>query len=77
MSELAIRTLIDQGPDSVDSSVMCPFSFVSGLENEFSGRSCCFSGPGSFTGEDVAEFHVHGGAAVVSGVLTALGRLSS
>ncbi|XP_054837529.1 tRNA modification GTPase GTPBP3, mitochondrial [Eublepharis macularius] len=34
-----------------------------------------FPGPGSFTGEDVAEFHVHGGPAVVSGILTALGSL--
>ena len=33
-----------------------------------------FPAPASFTGEDVAEFHVHGGPAVVSGVLTALGR---
>ncbi|MBV9990117.1 MAG: tRNA uridine-5-carboxymethylaminomethyl(34) synthesis GTPase MnmE [Alphaproteobacteria bacterium] len=31
-----------------------------------------FRGPDSFTGEDVAEFHVHGGRAVVEGVLTAL-----
>jgi tRNA modification GTPase len=30
-------------------------------------------GPGSFTGEDCAEFHVHGGRAVVAGVLAALG----
>lgn len=34
-----------------------------------------FPGPGSFTGEDVAEFHVHGGRAVVAGVLDALGGL--
>uniref|UniRef100_A0ACB8F2C9 Uncharacterized protein n=1 Tax=Sphaerodactylus townsendi TaxID=933632 RepID=A0ACB8F2C9_9SAUR len=34
-----------------------------------------FPGPGSFTGEDVAEFHVHGGPAVVTGVLTTLGSL--
>lgn len=33
-----------------------------------------FPAPASFTGEDVAEFHVHGGPAVVSGVLAALGR---
>ncbi|MCH8684110.1 tRNA uridine-5-carboxymethylaminomethyl(34) synthesis GTPase MnmE [Pedomonas mirosovicensis] len=33
-----------------------------------------FPAPNSFTGEDVAEFHVHGGPAVVSGVLTALGQ---
>ena len=31
-------------------------------------------GPQSFTGEDCAEFHVHGGPAVVSGVLQALGK---
>ena len=31
-----------------------------------------FPAPASFTGEDVAELHVHGGRAVVSGVLEAL-----
>ncbi|XP_016064901.1 PREDICTED: tRNA modification GTPase GTPBP3, mitochondrial [Miniopterus natalensis] len=34
-----------------------------------------FPGPQSFTGEDCVEFHVHGGPAVVSGVLQALGRV--
>ena len=34
-----------------------------------------FKGPKSFTGEDVAEFHVHGGRAVIEGVLSALGAL--
>lgn len=34
-----------------------------------------FNGPHSFTGEDVAELHVHGGLAVVSAVLDALGRI--
>ncbi|XP_037674148.1 tRNA modification GTPase GTPBP3, mitochondrial isoform X3 [Choloepus didactylus] len=34
-----------------------------------------FPGPRSFTGEDCAEFHVHGGPAVVSSVLQALGRV--
>lgn len=33
-------------------------------------------GPQSFTGEDCVEFHVHGGPAVVSGVLQALGKCS-
>jgi tRNA modification GTPase len=36
-----------------------------------------FQGPASFTGEDVAEFHVHGGRAVVAGVLGALAALPS
>ena len=31
-----------------------------------------FPGPASFTGEDVAEFHVHGGQAVIAAVLQAL-----
>jgi len=34
-----------------------------------------FSAPASFTGEDVAELHVHGGTAVVEGVLAALSDL--
>ncbi len=33
-------------------------------------------GPQSFTGEDMAELHVHGGAAVVAGVLSCLGAQS-
>ncbi len=31
-----------------------------------------FPGPRSFTGEDVAEFHVHGGSAVIAAMLAAL-----
>ncbi|WP_419253487.1 tRNA uridine-5-carboxymethylaminomethyl(34) synthesis GTPase MnmE [Caulobacter sp. ErkDOM-YI] len=34
-----------------------------------------FQGPASYTGEDAAEFHVHGGRAVVEAVLEALGAL--
>ena len=34
-----------------------------------------FPGPASFTGEDVAELHLHGGRAVVEGVLSALGNM--
>jgi len=34
-----------------------------------------FEGPASFTGEDVAEFHVHGGRAVVAGVMGALSQV--
>lgn len=35
-----------------------------------------FPAPASFTGEDVAEFHVHGGRAVVDALLHALGGLT-
>jgi tRNA modification GTPase len=34
-----------------------------------------FPAPASFTGEDVAEFHLHGGRAVVAAVIAALGVL--
>lgn len=34
-----------------------------------------FQGPGSYTGEDSVEFHLHGGPAVVEGVLDALAML--
>uniref|UniRef100_A0A8C5QRF5 5-taurinomethyluridine-[tRNA] synthase subunit GTPB3, mitochondrial n=1 Tax=Leptobrachium leishanense TaxID=445787 RepID=A0A8C5QRF5_9ANUR len=36
-----------------------------------------FSGPHSFTGEDCCEYHVHGGPAVVRGVLQALGGIDT
>lgn len=40
-------------------------------------RGIClwFPGPGSYTGEDVAEFHVHGGQAVVDAVVRILASL--
>ena len=37
--------------------------------------SVWFPGPASFTGEDVVEFQVHGGSAVVKAVLEALGTI--
>ncbi|KAJ1724871.1 mitochondrial splicing system protein, partial [Coemansia biformis] len=39
------------------------------------GISLWFPGPKSYTGEDMAEFHLHGGTAVVSSVLEALDSL--
>jgi tRNA modification GTPase len=39
------------------------------------GLALWFPGPGSVTGEDLAELHVHGGRAVVAAVLAALGRM--
>ncbi len=34
-----------------------------------------FEGPASFTGEDVVEYHLHGGKSVIDGVLSALGKI--
>jgi tRNA modification GTPase len=39
------------------------------------GLAIYFGGPASFTGEDVAEFHIHGGRAVVARLLDALAGL--
>ena len=39
------------------------------------GLALWFPGPASFTGEDIAELHVHGGHAVVQGVLGALAAM--
>jgi tRNA modification GTPase len=40
------------------------------------GLGLWFPGPSSFTGEDVAELHVHGGRAVLSAALKALGSIA-
>ena len=42
-------------------------------ENLDDGVLLWFPGPHSYTGEDVAEFHVHGGQAVIAAVLAVLG----
>jgi len=39
------------------------------------GLALWFPAPSSFTGEDVAELHVHGGPAVIDAILTVLARL--
>jgi tRNA modification GTPase len=39
------------------------------------GLTVFFPGPGSFTGEDSCEFHLHGGRAVVAALLEAIGRV--
>ncbi len=39
------------------------------------GLALWFPGPGSATGEDLAELHLHGGRAVVAAVLAMLGRI--
>ena len=39
------------------------------------GLCLWFPAPASFTGEDVAEFHIHGGRAAIAAMVGALGRL--
>ncbi|MGF6226998.1 tRNA modification GTPase [Inquilinus ginsengisoli] len=40
------------------------------------GLALWFSGPASYTGEDVVELHLHGGRAVTRGVVEALSRIA-
>jgi tRNA modification GTPase len=40
------------------------------------GLVAWFPGPRSFTGEDIVEFHLHGGRAVVAGLVDALSKVS-
>ncbi|MBM3557629.1 MAG: tRNA uridine-5-carboxymethylaminomethyl(34) synthesis GTPase MnmE, partial [Alphaproteobacteria bacterium] len=56
--EAALRRLVNPGTGTVLDQAMVVW----------------FPGPASFTGEDSAEFHVHGGRAVVAAVLEALGE---
>ncbi|TPI21265.1 tRNA uridine-5-carboxymethylaminomethyl(34) synthesis GTPase MnmE [Mesorhizobium sp. B3-2-1] len=50
------------------AAVLCKFRAPDGTVLD-TGLVVFFPGPGSFTGEDVAEFHVHGGRAVVARML--------
>lgn len=50
--------------------------FKNGAGDEIDrGLVLWFPAPGSFTGEDLAEFHVHGGRAVVEAMLAALAQV--
>lgn len=39
------------------------------------GMMAFFPGPNSYTGEDVVEYHLHGGRAIIEGMLKALGQI--
>jgi tRNA modification GTPase len=72
----AVLALICGLPDpmarrAIRCRMVDPFSGVA-LDD---GLAIWFPGPASFTGEDVAEFHVHGGRATIEAVCAALGRL--
>ncbi len=56
---VARRRLVDPATDELLDSALVLF----------------LAAPASFTGEDIAELHVHGGPAVLDGVLSALGRM--
>lgn len=72
-TELAVRTLAGGLPRPRRASVRRLYA-PDGTELD-QGLVLWFPGPRSYTGEDAAEFHVHGGRAVVGGLLEALAGL--
>lgn len=68
-----LETLIDSIPEPRRASLHS----IRGADGNTvdSGLVLFFPAPASFTGEDVAEFHIHGGRAVVAAMLAALEAL--
>ena len=54
---------------------MCGLSDLADGSPLDDGLAIRFAGPASFTGEDVAELHIHGGRATVGAVTSALARM--
>jgi tRNA modification GTPase len=67
----AVRTLTGKPLPAPRNAVLARFSDASGAAID-RGLLLYFAAPASFTGEDVAEFHIHGGRATVEALLAAL-----
>ncbi|MBN3303004.1 GTPB3 GTPase, partial [Amia calva] len=76
-SALALCSLagLKHGPPAPRIAVLRSITDPRSQELLDRGLVLWFPGPHSFTGEDSAEFHIHGGPAVLTGVLQALGSL--
>ncbi|MEO9336162.1 tRNA uridine-5-carboxymethylaminomethyl(34) synthesis GTPase MnmE [Mesorhizobium sp. SB112] len=68
------RQVLETVFGSVPASRLASFGPLKDIQGNVLDRALAmfFPGPNSFTGEDVAEFHLHGGRAVVASVLNAL-----
>ena len=70
----AIETLTGRPPPMPRKAVLMRFFGQDGAAID-EGLLLYFPAPASFSGEDMAEFHVHGGRAVVEGLFDALSAL--
>tara|TARA_B100000686_G_scaffold339008_1_gene412374 strand:- start:34 stop:1374 length:1341 start_codon:yes stop_codon:yes gene_type:complete len=61
-----------KGPPTARKALRCKIADPTTFEVLDSGLALWFPGPASFTGEDVVEFHVHGGRAITEAVCGAL-----
>ncbi len=72
----ALRALTGRDLPSPRTAVRARF-FGPGTDRVLDdGLALWFPGPASFTGEDVAELHIHGGPAVIAGTLAALAEIA-
>jgi tRNA modification GTPase len=72
-----VRETLRQFAGTVPAPRLARFASLRDPENAEildQGLALFFPGPHSATGEDYAEFHIHGGRAVVDGILAALSR---
>ncbi|ACG79936.1 thiophene and furan oxidation protein ThdF [Phenylobacterium zucineum HLK1] len=72
-TQTAVRTLAGDLPEPRRASVRRLFDADGGEIDQ--ALVLWFPGPGSYTGEDAAEFHVHGGTAVTGALVEALAGL--
>lgn len=72
----AVRKLTGKKPPTAGKARLSSFSDPNSGERIDSGLALWFKGPKSFTGEDVAELHVHGSHAVLSRLYSALSGLT-
>ncbi|MBM3570890.1 MAG: tRNA uridine-5-carboxymethylaminomethyl(34) synthesis GTPase MnmE, partial [Alphaproteobacteria bacterium] len=74
-SNLALTALTGRDPGPARRLEVAEIRVSGGSELLDRGMVVWFGKPQSYTGEDMVEFHLHGGPAVVVGVLEALARL--
>ena len=75
-----VLNVIKQMTDIDTSSIKPRYAYFTGLKDlkgNLLDKSLVlyFKAPSSFTGEDVAEFHIHGSKAVISSVLESLSSI--
>ena len=72
-----VRFALERLVDSVPEPRKVSLRFIKRGDDDVldQGLVIYFPAPASFTGEDVAELHLHGGRAVVAGVLDALAQI--
>lgn len=66
-----------QSKEVLDSGLAVYFKGRTYTQQATSCRLICTAGPKSFTGEDIVEFHIHSGRAILNSVLSALSTFPS